>query len=236
MAADRSVSDSPVAGISLCVIALFLFSLQDVVIKGFSGSYSLLQLVLIRAWVALTVIATIIACTGGWRSLAAYRPGLSLLRGALGFSSYLCYYMAMAVLPLAQVVTIAFAAPLFVTALSVLVLRESVGWARWSAVLIGFLAIVIVIGPSGDFHDLGALLAVLAAVTYACSTMITRLIGPSDQPATITLYAMLSFLAGSVIASALVLVLGAGLQTDDPALQFLFRAWRVPSLGGAPTT
>ena len=228
--APSSPTDRPVAGISLCVFGLFLFSVQDVIIKSFSDTYSVLQIVVTRGLVAMVPILIAVVVTSGWRGTVAYKPRLLLLKGVLGFFSYLAYYMAIAALPLAEVVTIVFSAPIFVTVLSAMLLKEPVGGRRWSAVLVGFLAIVIVVGPSGNFGHLAALLALLAAFTYACSILLTRFIGPNDRPWTITLYAMLAFLIGSSIASVLVFSFGGALVTDNPSLQFVLRPWVVPKL------
>ena len=228
--APSSPTDRPVAGISLCVFGLFLFSLQDVIIKSFSDTYSVLQIVFIRGVVAMVPILIAVVLTSGWRGMLAYKPRLLLLKGFLGFLCYLTYYMAMAALPLAEVVTIVFSAPIFVTVLSAILLRERVGVRRWSAVFVGFLVIVIVVGPSGDFGHLATLLALLAAFTYACSILITRFIGPNDRPWTITLYSMLAFLIGSSIASVLVFSFGETLVTENPSLQFLLRPWVVPEI------
>ncbi len=227
----RSPSDRPVTGISLCVFGLFLFSLQDIIIKSFSDTYSVLQIVFIRCIVAMVPILIAIALTSGRRGLLAHKPKLLLLKGFSGFLSYLAYYMAMAALPLAEVVTIVFAAPVFVTVLSSILLKEQVGARRWTAVFVGFLAIIIMVGPQGDFVHLATLLALLAALCYACSILITRLIGPHDRPLTVTLYTTLTFLIGSGIASVLAFSIGAAVGTENPSLQFLLRPWVVPAIG-----
>ena len=226
--APSSPTNSPISGISLCVFGLFLFSLQDVIIKMFSDSYSVLQIVFARGVVALVPILIAVVVTSGWRGVVANKPKLLLLKGFLGFLSYLAYYMAIAALPLVDVVTITFSAPIIVTVLSAVLLHEPVGMRRWSAVFVGFLAIIIVVGPSGDFGNLATLLALLAAFAYACSILMTRFIGANDRPWTITLYSMLAFLIGSSIASVLVVLFGDSITTEDSSLQFLLRPWVIP--------
>jgi drug/metabolite transporter (DMT)-like permease len=223
-----SPTGSPIAGISLVVFGLFLFSLQDVAMKFFSDTYSVLQLVTIRCSVALVPILIAVVLTSGWRGVIAYKPELLLTKGFLGFLSYLAYYLAIAALPLAEVVTIVFAAPIFVTVLSALLLKESVGPRRWTAVLVGFAAIVIVVGPSGDFAHLASVLALAAALTYASAIVLTRYIGPNDRPWTIALYSMLAFLVGSGVATVLVFASGGAAVSDDPSLAFLTRPWILP--------
>ena len=138
------------------------------------------------------------------------------------------YDLALAAMPLADVVTIVFMAPILVTVLSAIFLRERVGLRSWAAVLVGFVGITIVVGPSGRIGQLATLLAVLSALCYACSTFITRFIGPDDRPWTITLYSMIAFTIGSIFAGVLVSRLGSTVVTDDASLQFLLRPWVVP--------
>lgn len=223
-----SAIERPTAGISLVVIGLFLFAIQDVIIKSFTDRYSVLQIVFIRGLVAMVPIIVAIMLTSGPRGILTRKPGLLLTKGALGFLSYMGYYLAIAALPLAEVVTIVFAAPIFVTVLSALLLKEPVGPRRWGAVLVGFTAIMIVVKPTGDVVHLATILAVLAALTYAGSILLTRYIGPDDRPWTITFYSTLAFLIGTCAASLAVFAFGHLVTTDDPSLQFLLRAWVVP--------
>ena len=220
--------DRPTMGISMVVVGLFLFALQDVVIKGFSDRYSVLQIVFVRGLVAIIPILVAIVVTSGWRGVVAYRPRLLILKGLLGFVSYMGYYLAIAAMPLAEVVTIVFMAPIIVTVLSAIVLKEDVGFRRWVAVCVGFMAVLIVVGPSGRIAHLATMLAILSSLTYACSTFITRFIGPDDRPWTITLYSMCAFLIGSGVASVIVFTFASAVETQDASLQFLLRPWVVP--------
>ncbi len=231
MATPNPLIDRPVAGISLCVFGLFLFSLQDIIIKLFSDTYSILQLIFTRGVIALGLIFIIAIYTDGWRGMRTEKPGLLLLRGGLSFFCSLTYYMAMAALPLVDVVTIVFSAPILVTVMSAIMLKEVVGVRRWLALMIGFFAIVVVVGPSGDFKHLATILALLAAFGYASSILVTRIIGANENPWTITLYSMCVFVVGSMVASVLVIWLGVASATQNPAVLFLLRPWGVPTFG-----
>jgi len=220
----------PTTGIPLLVAGLFLFALQDVVIKSFSDRYSVLQIVFVRGLVAMVPILIAVVVTTGWRGVVAYKPRLLLVKGLLGFLSYTAYYLTIAAMPLAEVVTILFMAPIVVIVLSAVILKENIGFRRWIAVLVGLTAVLIVVGPNGRMAHLATVLAVLAALTYAFSTFITRFVGPADRPWTITLYSMAAFLIGSSIASALVFSFASTIVVQDPSLQFLLRPWVVPGL------
>ncbi len=211
--------------------ALFLFALQDIIVKFLSDDYSVLQIVFIRGLVALVPLAIMVRIAYRGRRVILRRTGWLLLRGGLGFASYLGYYMAVAALPLAQVVTITFTAPIFATALSALLLREPVGWRRWCAVFVGFIATAIVIGPTGLSIELGALLALTAAITYALMTLTTRYIGQTALPSVMALVSMLVFVLGSGVGSVYVTVFWSEVATRDPSLLFLLRPWRMPAPG-----
>ena len=94
--------------------------------------------------------------------------------------------------------------------------------------LLGFAATAIVIGPAGVSVELGALLALTAAVTYALMTLSTRYIGHSAIPSVMALVSMLVFVLGSGLCSIYVAVFWSDVATVDPALLFLLRPWRMP--------
>src|SRR5580693_10151757 len=132
---DRSAR---LAGIGLMLLSIFIFSFGDALGKFMIATYSVGQLLWLRACAALMVLAPMI-----WRQRAQFaiieRPLLQLFRVLLSTLEIAAFFLAAAYLPLADVVTYYLACPIFVTALSALVLRERVGWRRWSAILIGFL-------------------------------------------------------------------------------------------------
>lgn len=224
-------NNRPIAGIAMCVFGLFLCGLQDIIIKLFSDTYSLLQLIFIRSMVALVPIIIAIALTGGWRSLRSENPKLLWLRGVMVFLSTLSYYMAIASLPLVEVVILVFSVPILVTVMSATLFKERVGLRRWSALAIGFGAILLVVGMGSDFKHLATLFALFSAFTYACAILIMRFMGANEHPWTITLYSACVFIIGGGVASALVLGFGVTVGWENPSLQFLLRPWILPTLG-----
>jgi drug/metabolite transporter (DMT)-like permease len=106
-------------------------------------------------------------------------------------------FSALAFLPLAETTTIGFAAPLFAVALSALLLKERVGRHRWSAVIVGFLGVLVVVRPDGgDLPPLGLLLAVASAFGVGVVTITIRQIGRTEHPQTTVLwFSLLSMLA-----------------------------------------
>ncbi len=220
--------DDPITGISLLVFSLFLFSLQDVVIKYFSDQYSVLLIVFVRGIIAASLMLLAMRLIKTRISLISRRPYLALARGLLGFSSYTTYYLAIASLPLAEVVAIAFTAPLFVTAMSALLLKEQVGLRRWLAVSTGFIGVLIIVGPSGQLSSLAVLLAFSAAITYASQTIITRYLSWHDNPLTIAFNATVVFTLASGILGLLLASGVIAVTSQHPSLVFLARDWTMP--------
>ena len=225
---SNSSNDNPHGGISLLVFALFLFSLQDVIIKYFSDQYSVLQIVFIRGAVAVCLMWLLARLVSGVDQLRSQRPLLAFARGFLGFCSYTTYYLAVASLPLAEVVAIVFTAPLFVTAMSALLLREKIGLRRWSAVLAGFVGVLIIVGPSGEFTNLAVILAFVASITYASHTIITRFLGSHDTPLTIAFNALMVFTVASALLSLTMMGGFISITSTHPSLVFFARDWIVP--------
>ncbi len=218
------------SGALILTFGLFLFSIQDVIIKHFSDRYSVLQIVFVRGLIAMLLFALLFRLLREHIPLVSRRPALMVLRGLLGFCSYTFYYLAVAAMPLAEVVAITFTMPLFVTAMSALILRERVGVRRWCAVFVGFAGVLVILSPRGEFNALAVGFAFGAALTYASQTILTRFLGGHDHPLTIALNAIFIF----TVASGLLSLLLAGgiiaVTSEHPSLAFFGRPWRQPEI------
>lgn len=215
-------------GAAILVFGLFLFSIQDIIIKFFSDQYSVLQIVFIRGLVSLAVITLAIKILWPGVAFISARPGIAITRGLFGFFSYLAYYLAVAAMPLAEVVAIVFTMPLFVTAMSALVLGEKVGLRRWSAVFVGFLGVLIILSPEGEFNALAVVLAFAASITYAIQTTITRFLGAHDWPLTLAFNSILVFTCASGVLSLLLLGGVISITSEHASLVFFARDWVMP--------
>ncbi|NKB62117.1 MAG: EamA family transporter [Gammaproteobacteria bacterium] len=219
----------PIPGIAMIVFGLFLFSIQDVIIKYFSGTYPVLELVFIRSVTGLIIILTGLAVLGKTQSIKLHGKQAVLIKGGLGFISYICYYLALASLPMAETATITFFAPVIVTGLSAILFKEKVGIHRWSAVCLGFFSIVLVIGPKGHFGNPAIVLALLAAISYAGMTLYTRFMDPRDSAITSAFYTTLVFLVMSLLFTIVIYFLDFDNDSSHRSLEFLVRTWEKPS-------
>jgi drug/metabolite transporter (DMT)-like permease len=164
---------APLTGIGLMLLSILMFSCGDALGKFMVATYSLGQLLWLRACAALIVLLPMI-----WRNRADFtrleRPWLQLLRVTLSTVEVAAFFLATVYLPLADVVTYYLACPIFVTALSAIVLRERVGWRRWSAVLIGFCGVLIALRPSSQTVSWPAMIALGGSFSFALLMLITR--------------------------------------------------------------
>ena len=105
-------------GILFLCLGIFVFSLQDAVIKQVSGAYPLTQVVAIRSLVAIPLLLGLVQIEAGWRAIASPQFMALTARAAIMFFSYTAYYLAFPALPLADAVALYFTVPLFVTMLA----------------------------------------------------------------------------------------------------------------------
>jgi drug/metabolite transporter (DMT)-like permease len=187
------------AGIGLMVLAVFMFSFGDALGKFIVATYSVGQLLLLRGAAALILLSPLI-----WRGRQDFfrlqRPWLQLLRAILSTLEVAAFFLATVYLPLADVITYYLAAPIFVTALSAIVLREQVGWRRWSAVLIGFCGVLIALRPSAQTISWPAMIALAGSMTFAVLMLITRSLRATPDIVLAAVQFMGTFAFGAVLA------------------------------------
>jgi drug/metabolite transporter (DMT)-like permease len=170
-------------GIYFRMGALVLFCTMDAMVKELGGTYGSFQLMLFRTVIAAIPLAFIIHRAGGLHVVKSRRPWLQVARAATGFASLFGFFYVFPRMPLVDAYAISYAAPLFMTALAVPMLGEAVGWRRWTAVVVGFAGVLLMLDPWGiSFHAI-SLVVLLATFAYALSTVLTRLISRHDQDA-----------------------------------------------------
>lgn len=233
MTVSARLPDRQGIGILCILVGMLAISIQDALIKGFSGSYPLHEIVLIRSLVALPFMFVILQFEGGWRRLLSKRMPLLLVRALFIVVSNSAYFAALAGMPLAEANAIFFVAPLFITVLSIPMLGEKVGPWRWGAVFVGFTGIIIMLRPGDGIIKITALLPVLAAFTYAMMQMLTRRLGVTESASVLAISIYLTFI---VVCLLMFLICGDGRYVDKvhPALNFLFLPWKMPPVADWP--
>jgi S-adenosylmethionine uptake transporter len=220
--------------IGLVLLGVAAISVNDMLIKRLSDGYPLHQIVFTRSAIGIVLGLVLVKLEGGLHLLKTRQPGLHLLRGLLIVISNMSFFLALAVLPLAEATALFFAAPLFITLLSIPILGEKVGPLRMGAVIVGFVGVVIMQRPwaGGDALQASRLvlfLPVLAALTYALNQLMTRKLGVSTKASVLSVYIQAVFI---VVSLGFFVVAGDGsFVADDSSasLEFLLRAWVWPA-------
>ncbi|CAO3437482.1 DMT family transporter [Azospirillum endophyticum] len=201
---------SGMAGIGWMILTTLLFVSQDATMRVLTASYPVPEV----AWARFTVHLLLVVALVAWRSpqlMRSRRPALQMVRSLLLLATMLLSSLALRSLPFAEVQAIAAMAPVLVTALSVPLLRERVGWRSWAGVLGGLTGALLIIGPaSGTFHWVVAL-PLASTLGNALYQICTRMLRGSDPPVTTMFY---TGLAGALITSVL---LPFNWVTPDPA-------------------
>ena len=187
------------AGIALMLLGVFMFSFGDALGKYLVSTYAVGQLLWLRACAALLVLSPLI-----WRHrrefLALERPRLQAIRVVLSTLEVAAFFLATVYLPLADVTTYYLACPIFVTALSALVLREQVGWRRWSAILIGFCGVLIALRPSAQTISWPAMIALGGSLSFSLLLLITRSLRATPDIVMATSQFVGTFLLGALMS------------------------------------
>lgn len=204
--APTAAADRPGRGIAYISLGVFVFATQDALVKWLVADYPVMQILLFRAVFALIPCAVVIARSGGVAALRTARPGLHAGRGALLLGSLVLLFLAYRRLPLADAIAISFSAPLFMTALSAPLLGEPVGARRWSAVVVGFLGVLVITRPGAGMIEPAALMAVASSALYALAMIGTRRLSRTDSVAAIMFYFIVLVIAVSALCTPFVWV------------------------------
>lgn len=183
----------PIRAIAYLLLAMLLFAIQDALFKQLTQNYSVLQLLFIRMSMVVGVFSVAYLVRRKTLTLKTTHWPLMVLRGCMAFSAFFLYYMALQRAPFAESATVLMSAPLFVTALSVPLLGEKVGLHRWSAVCIGFLAVILMLRPGTELFKPIMLLPLASAVIYSLLPIIARIFPPTISTFTITFYTTFSY-------------------------------------------
>jgi drug/metabolite transporter (DMT)-like permease len=180
--------ERPLVGIGLMAAGVCTLPLMDGTAKYLSGDFHVLQVAWARYGFHLLLLAALLAGRLRPAELIPSQPGMQVLRSGFLLGTTLCYFGAIAYLPLATVLALAFIGPVFSPALAADALGELGGPRRWIAVLIGFIGALIVLRPGFDVFHPASLLALGAGLFYGAYLLATRRLSGSGRPAVTLLY------------------------------------------------
>ena len=225
----RETDRAPMIGALWALFATFAFTGVDVIVKLLSSDYPHYEITFLRSIVAMVVLfVVILPFSGGLRALRTQRLGWQLARGGCVVFANLCFFVALAAMPLGEAVAIFFVSPFLIATFSFVFLGEPVGPRRWAAIAVGLLGVLIVLRPGTDAFQIAALLPIGAAAGYGMLHVITRKAGDTENASSMTFYTQMVMLGTACVAG---LWFGNGRYDvfDHPSMNFLFRAWVWPN-------
>jgi drug/metabolite transporter (DMT)-like permease len=180
----------PLKGIFLFITAIFLISIVDTICKFFTKDLHAIQIV----WgylIGINVTLWIFFFLKGEKLsklVKSKKLVLQIIRPAFLICSISSLFFGLTYLPIAEATAIGFVAPLFITALSVPILKEKVGIHRWSAVMFGFLGVIIIVRPGTEFWHIASIMPLLGAFFFALFQIFTRLLSTTENTYTTLFY------------------------------------------------
>ena len=192
--------DRPALGIALMLGALFLFVLMDSAIKASVQSLPVLQVLWARFLFHMLIVSAALRLIGRRLPPRTGAPRLQVVRSLCLAAANLFFTLALVHVPLAECVAIGFLSPLLVTLLAARLLRERVGWQRWTGILLGFAGVLVILRPGAGVTHPAALFVVATAAVFAVYSVLTRrLAGIDDAFTTIFHTGVAATIATSVI-------------------------------------
>ncbi len=191
--------DNIIKGMIAGMAAFFMLAVMNVFAKLLSETHHVIEIAFYRNLIATIPFLFIIFIMGKREILKInQRPRGVIARAVIGTISLITTFAAFAAMPMADTTAFLFTSSLIIPILGFLFLKEKVGIYRWSAVIIGFAGVIIMLSPSGNINMIGVILALSAAAMHAILQTILRYLGKTEKPETITFYFVL---IGTVVAA-----------------------------------
>ncbi len=209
MLAMRSLTDRlaaihpPARGAAWMLLAAALFAVMITLIRHLTDSLHPFQVAFLRNLFGLLFLLPWLASVG-IGALRTQRLRLHFLRAGTGVVGMLCWFSALAMMPLGEAVALSFTSPLFASVLAAMVLREAAGPRRWLAICVGFLGALVILRPGVAAFTPAALLVLASACIFAISVVLVKLLLRTDSPNAAVMYMTLFLTPISLPMAALV--------------------------------
>jgi drug/metabolite transporter (DMT)-like permease len=213
-------------GILFIVLGMFIFAIQDSLVKYIYRSIALYEMYFIRSLVSFLIVIFYLKITNKTIILKTNYPILTVVRVILFFFGFSSFYISLSIMPLATANALFFCSPFIITIFARFILKEEVGIQRWLAVIVGFIGVYIVLDPDFSNFNYLSLLPVLCAFCYASSMIIIKKTSDKDN---VYSQVLQFYVAAMIISIIFYFLIGGGQYntSDHPASQFIFRKWFV---------
>ena len=189
--------------IATMLLAILCIDLYMVIIKFLGDEYSIIQLTLFRNVAAIIPLLLLILFTNEFSTIFKNLGNkfliLSCLRGICFLSMNVFIFISVVNLEFATAMTLTFSSPFFIVILSIILLSEKIGIYRWSAVIIGFVGVVMIMKPTSEIFSLYSIFPILTAIAWAFTVIILKFIQGNHSTAKIQLYTLIFNVIGGFI-------------------------------------
>jgi len=173
----------------------------DLCAKQLLETHSLIQFVLLRSAFGILILLAIAPRFGGFQALRTGEAGWHFLRTIFSIGAMFGFFYGLGRMPLVNALTLGYTAPLMVTSLSAVFLGETIGWRRWSAVIVGFVGTLIVLRPDRSALTHAELAILVAAFCYACQAITARRLSGTESTLALSFWVIVGPL---VVAAAMI--------------------------------
>ena len=189
--------------IATMLLAILCIDLYMVIIKFLGDEYSIIQLTLFRNVAAIIPLLLLILFTNEFSTIFKNIGNkfliLSCLRGICFLSMNVFIFISVVNLEFATAMTLTFSSPFFIVILSIILLSEKIGIYRWSAVIIGFVGVVMIMKPTSEIFSLYSIFPILTAIAWAFTVIILKFIQGNHSTAKIQLYTLIFNVIGGLL-------------------------------------
>ena len=194
----RLKSQHVLAGIVLMLLAIFVFSLMDASIKWLGSHYTPMQVAFFRGAFSLPLVCLWFFSRGRVSDLKTQRFRWHLLRGLISIIFLSAAVIGLRELNIVTVYAVFFLAPMIIAILSVFLLNEQIGWHRWSAILIGFLGVIVALDPSAtSFLGLGVIACLVSVLGYSYNVILMKQLTSTESTFALIFYLLVVLTVGS---------------------------------------
>ena len=221
--------DNNIKAIILVVIGMFVFSIQDALIKVISGSVNIYVIYIVRSIIGL--LAILIYCKLKHIKLIfkTHYPIITTLRVSGFFLGFSLYYFSLSKISLPEAVTLFFVSPFFVTIASKFLIGEKVGIYRWSLIFVGFIGVYLVLNPDFNNFNIYSLFPIFCAFFYAMTVVIQKKTSDYDNLFTQIIHTYISAIIFSII---IYFVLNNLTFSSNQLIEynFILMSWGIPDI------
>ena len=221
--------DNNIKAIILVVIGMFVFSIQDALIKVISGSVNIYVIYIVRSIIGLLAILIYCKLKDIKLIFKTHYPIITTLRVSGFFLGFSLYYFSLSKISLPEAVTLFFVSPFFVTIASKFLIGEKVGIYRWSLIFVGFIGVYLVLNPDFNNFNIYTLFPIFCAFFYAMTVVIQKKTSDYDNLFTQIIHTYISAIIFSII---IYIVLNNLTFSSNQLIEynFILMSWGIPDI------